>query len=94
MKVMAASAAKNGSEFGTTIRQNTPKCPAPSTRAASSSSRGKFRKYCRNKNAANPLNSVGMINPRNELTQPSDDTTMKLGMKVTAPGIINVAMIA
>src|SRR3954453_1900628 len=60
MNVLAASAAKNGSEFGTTIRQNVPKCPAPSTRAASSSSLGKFRKYCRNRNAANPLNNVGM----------------------------------
>src|SRR5690349_1595008 len=94
MNVIAARAAKNGSEFGTTIRQNVPKWPAPSTRAASSSSRGKLRKYCRNRNAAKPLNSVGMIRPRNELTQPSDETTMKLGMNVTAPGIISVATTA
>src|SRR3954452_727342 len=94
MNVIAASAAKNGSEFGTTIRQNTPKYPAPSTRAASSSSRGNPRKYCRNRNAANPLNNVGMIRPRSDDTHPSDDTTMNDGMNVTAPGIISVATIA
>jgi hypothetical protein len=32
-------------------------------RPASSSSRGKFRKYCRNRKAVNPLNSTGTMMP-------------------------------
>ena len=37
-----------------------------------------------------PLNSPGMIRPRKVSTQPSDDTSTKLGTKVTAVGTIRV----
>ncbi len=39
-------------------------------------------------------NSVGTISPRSVETQPSDETSTKLGTKVTAAGIISVPRIA
>ena len=92
--VITPSAAKKPREFGTTIRQNVPQWPSPSIRAASSSSRGKFRKYWRNRKAVKPLNRPGITSPRRSLTQPRADTTTKLGTNVTAAGIISVATTA
>ena len=54
---------------------------------------GKPRKYCRNRNVANAWNSPGMIRPRSVLTQPSVETSTKLGTNVTAAGISKVARI-
>src|SRR5258708_39867100 len=93
MKVMTPIAAKKFSELGTTIRQYAPQYPRPSTRAASSSSFGKPRKYCRNRKAVKPLNSPGTISPRSEETHPSEEASTKLGTKVTALGIISEARI-
>ncbi|TCN44442.1 hypothetical protein EV644_101423 [Kribbella orskensis] len=83
--------ATNPLEFGTTTRQKVPQYPVPSSCAASSSSRGKFRKYWRNRNVANAWNNPGMIRPRKELTRPRVETSTKLGTKVTAAGISSVA---
>ena len=65
--------------MGTTTRQNAPKYPSPSTRAASSRLRGKLRKYWRNRNVVKPLNSTGTMIPCNVSTQRSWETMMKAG---------------
>ena len=87
-------AEKKASELGTTICQYARNQPSPSTRAASSSSLGKLRKYCRNRNVVSPLNRVGTMIPCNVSTQRSWETMMKLGMNVTAAGIISVTRVA
>src|SRR3954463_9138781 len=94
MKVITAIAEKKPVELGTTIRQYVPQLPRPSIRAASSSSLGKPRKYCRKRKAVKPLNRPGTIRPCRLETQPSDDTRTKLGTKVTALGIMRVASTA
>ena len=62
-------------------------------RPASSNSRGKLRKYCRNRKTTNAWNRPGTIRPRNELTQPRVETMTKVGTKVTAAGMRSVATI-
>ena len=80
MKVITAIAAKKAPR----VRHHDPpvrarSSPSPSTRAASSSSLGKPRKYCRNRNAVKPLNSTGMMSPGSVATQPSGETSTKRG---------------
>ena len=87
-------AATNHNEFGTTKSQKVAKCPNPSIRAASSSSRGDPRKYWRIRNVADAWNSAGMIRPRRVLIQPTVDTRTKLGTNMTAAGMNRVATVA
>ncbi len=87
---MVPTAANTGRALGTTTSQYVRQYPSPSTCAASSSSRGKPRKYCRKTKQANAENRVGTISPRSLEIQPSDDTSTKLGTKVTAAGTSRV----
>ncbi|CAM5301186.1 hypothetical protein SALBM135S_04679 [Streptomyces alboniger] len=94
MKTIVPTAAKTGRELGTTTRQYVRQWPSPSTRAASSSSLGKPRKYWRKMKQAKAEKRVGTIRPRRVDTQPSDETRTKLGTNVTAAGTIIVPRIA
>ncbi len=62
--------------------------------AASSSSRGKPRKNCRNKKVAKAEKITGTMSPRSVEIQPRLDTMTKLGTKVTAAGTIKVTTVS
>ena len=61
MKVNIASTASAGRDSGSMMRKKTVNGPAPSTRAASTSSAGTVRKNWRSRNVPNAVNAHGRI---------------------------------
>src|SRR5215213_2059681 len=89
-KTKIASEARAGRITGSTMREKMPNSPAPSTRAASRSSSGTERQYCRIQKMPKALAIPGMISARYVSTQPMHAMMMKLGINPTPSGIIIV----
>ncbi len=77
-------------DVGTTMCRKTPQWDRPSMMPASSISRGKPRKYCRNRNTLKTLNRPGTMRPWNVLTQPRSATMTYSGRNDVALGIMSV----
>ena len=89
MPTRMAKVASGALDSGSTTRRKIMKCVAPSSSAASSSSRGNDRKNCRRKNTEKPdIKANGATMPASELSQPRSRIRMKLGMNSTTPGSI------
>src|SRR5438093_1562845 len=88
-KANTARVASAGLESGSTTRQKTVHSPAPSSRAASSKSRGMVRKNCRNRKMPHTDTSSVEINPAYVSTQPSALMIRKRGIKSTTAGTIS-----
>src|SRR5207245_1388397 len=85
-KAITASVASAGFESGSTTRQNTVHSPAPSSRAASSKSRGMVRKHCRSRKIPHTETSSVEISPVYESTQPRALMIKKRGTRSTTTG--------
>ena len=85
MKVKIAVVASAGTISGRMICRKMRGCPAPSMRAASSSSRGMPRMNCtiRKMKNASVARSFGTISGRNVLTQPSCENSTYCGTMIT-----------
>ena len=81
-----ASVASAGFESGSTTRQKTVHSPAPSSRAASSKSRGMVRKNCRSIKIPHTETSSVEISPAYVSTQPRALMIKKRGTRSTATG--------
>src|SRR5512141_713492 len=68
--------------------------PAPSMRAASTSSSGTVRKNWRNRNVAVAEAMRGMVRPAKVLSMPRSDTTLYVRPLRTSPGSLSVTKIA
>src|SRR5699024_12287415 len=88
MKLKIAVVAKAGSESGIMILKKIRACPAPSIRAASSSSLGTPRKNCtiRNTKNASVARRFGTIKGRNVLIHPSSEHSTYGGTMITGSG--------
>src|ERR1700722_17518432 len=90
---MTNSAAILAAETGSTMSQRNRNGPAPSMRAASTSSSGIATKTWRNNNVAVADAMSGNQRPVNVLISPRSDITEKVGMMRTSTGNISVMKI-
>ena len=87
-----ATTVRAGRVAGKTIRQAIDQSLAPSTRAASSMSRGVCSMNCRSRKVKNPpANSAGRIRGAQVLTKPSAAHMSNIGISVTGNGRNSVA---
>ncbi len=91
MNEKTASTAMVGRASGSITEKNVRIGPAPSTRAASSSSCGTVRKNCRTRNAPRAVNAHGMMSAWKVSTHPNPCIITYIGITRTSCGIISVA---
>src|SRR6478609_2626272 len=93
MNWMTNSAAIDVAESGTSTSLKKRIGPAPSTRAASTSSSGIVRKNWRNRNVAVAEAISGTVKPAYVLIMPRSATTLYVGRMRTSTGSISVTKI-
>ena len=90
MNANRPSVARAGFASGKEMVQNTRQGPAPSIRAASSSSLGTVRKYCRIRKTPQTVTSSVLTKPAYVSIQPSVSIRRNLGISTTTAGTIIV----
>ena len=91
MNASSASVITAGRASGSMTRQNSVHSPAPSSRAASSTSRGSMRKDCRINTMPKTDTSSVEISPGYVSTQPTALTSRNRGMTSSIAGSMSVA---
>ena len=90
MNAKSATVASAGRASGSATRVKTCHSDAPSSRAASSMSRGSDRKYCRMRKIPQAATSSIDTRPATVSTSPIASTMRKRGTSSAMPGIISV----
>ncbi len=91
MKVKMVNVTSTGLSIGSTIWKKMRSSPAPSMRAASSSSSGIERAYCRTRKMPNTVASAGTTTPPKLLTRCSCFISRNSGSIATCAGITSAA---
>src|SRR5512133_2667845 len=94
MNWMTNRAAIDVFDSGSSTSQKKRIGPAPSIRAASTSSSGTVMKNWRNRNVAVADAISGIVSPANEVSMPRSETTLYVGPLRTSTGSIKVTKMA